>query len=105
MCQMNIDAYQGEMNRHFKTSYHMPILFFTQLMGVAFGSAPEDVGFGTEIVSARRLLEKIGVPMPPADVPPGGVGAGPEPAARRPRAKRGPTLPMPRMPREWEAVQ
>ena len=31
MCQMNIDAYQGEMNRHFHTKYEMPILFFTQL--------------------------------------------------------------------------
>jgi heterodisulfide reductase subunit B len=35
MCQLNIDAYQGEMNRHFGTNYRMPILFFTQLMGLA----------------------------------------------------------------------
>ena len=28
------------MNRYFRTSYHMPILFFTQLMGLAFGMEP-----------------------------------------------------------------
>ncbi len=46
MCQMNVDAYQGEMNHHFGTTYHMPIVFFTQLMGVAFGMEPKDLGFG-----------------------------------------------------------
>ena len=33
MCQINIDAYQGEMNAMFHTHYKMPIVFFTQLMG------------------------------------------------------------------------
>ena len=53
MCQMNVDAYQGEMNHHFRTAYHMPILFFTQLIGLAFGLEPKALGIGTEIVSAR----------------------------------------------------
>ena len=56
MCQMNIDAYQGEMNRHFHTSYHMPILFFTQLIGLAFGVEPKALGIGSEIVSAEPRL-------------------------------------------------
>jgi heterodisulfide reductase subunit B len=37
MCQLNLDAYQGDTNRHFGTHYQMPVLFFTQLMGLAFG--------------------------------------------------------------------
>ena len=41
MCQLNLDAYQGEMNQFFGTNYHMPILFFTQLMGLAFGIEAE----------------------------------------------------------------
>lgn len=93
MCQMNVDAYQAEMNRHFKTSYHMPILFFTQLIGLAFGSPPERLGIGTEIVSARSALAKIGIEVPVTEEP---VEAG---AARpqRPRA-RDKGLPMPKMP-------
>ncbi len=64
MCQMNIDAYQSEMNGFFGTHYHMPVLFFTQLMGLAFGSPPEALGIGTELVSARKALANIGVETP-----------------------------------------
>jgi len=44
MCQMNIDAYQNETNHFFHTNYHMPVLFFTQLMGLAFGKEPGELG-------------------------------------------------------------
>ncbi|HYL39799.1 MAG TPA: CoB--CoM heterodisulfide reductase iron-sulfur subunit B family protein [Candidatus Binatus sp.] len=60
MCQMNLDVYQAELNRHLGTSYRMPILFFTQLLGLAFGEAPEKLGIGLELVSAREALEGIG---------------------------------------------
>jgi heterodisulfide reductase subunit B len=85
MCQMNIDAYQGEMNAHFHTDYRMPILFFTQLIGLAFGKEPKELGIGKELVNARPALAKIGVEAPPA-------GKG-EP----PRKKKAEGLPMPRM--------
>lgn len=64
MCQLNIDAYQGEMNHHFGTSYHMPIIFFTQLMGLAFGMDAKQLGFGMELVSAKNALKKIGLEAP-----------------------------------------
>lgn len=83
MCQMNIDAYQGEMNHFFDTDYHMPILFFTQLMGLAFGKEPKELGIGTELVSSRNALANIGVEVPVEQ----------EPA--RPR-KKDEGLPMPR---------
>ena len=41
MCQLNLDAFQGAMNRYFKTTYHMPILYFTQMMGLASGRAQQ----------------------------------------------------------------
>ena len=68
MCQMNLDAYQSEANRHFGTHYHMPIVFFTQLMGLAFGMDAKALGFGMELTSARKALKRIGVeaPAPPA---------------------------------------
>lgn len=64
MCQMNIDAYQAETNRYFGTNYHMPIVFFTQLIGLALGFPPEKLGFGTEITSARHALARIGMELP-----------------------------------------
>lgn len=64
MCQMNLDAYQAETNRFFGTNYQMPIVFFTQLMGLAFGLEAKDLGFGMEIVSAKKALARIGVEAP-----------------------------------------
>ena len=90
MCQLNLDAYQGEVNQHFKMNYHMPVLYFTQLMGLAFGHEPEELGIGKEFVSARDALARIGVDVPE------------ETAVTRPshRAKDDPSLPMPYMPEE-----
>jgi heterodisulfide reductase subunit B len=92
MCQMNVDAYQGEMNRHFGTRHHMPILFFTQLIGLAFGLEPSALGIGAEIVSAHGALARIGVEIPePAE----GADAAGTPAREGRRAKRPTGLPMP----------
>ncbi len=93
MCQMNIDCFQDEMNAHFRTSYHMPILFFTQLVGLAFGAAARELGIGSELVDPRAALAKIGVEVPP-----------PEPAApaRSRSARKSAALPMPPMPADGE---
>ncbi len=95
MCQLNLDAYQVEMNRFFKTDYHVPTLFFTQLMGLAFGLDAKTLGFGKEFVSAAAALAKIGVEAPPAE-----VDQVPPPRGRRIKAGG---LPMPRMPGGEEA--
>jgi len=61
MCQLNLDAYQGRVNGFFKTNFKVPIIFFTQMLGVAFGLEPAKLGFGKEIVAARPVLEaKLG---------------------------------------------
>jgi heterodisulfide reductase subunit B len=92
MCQMNLDAYQGEMNRFFHTNYAMPIMFFTQLIGLAFGFEPKELGFGSELVSAASALKRIGV-EPPPDEPK---------QPKKPAKKTG--LPMPQMPGQAEEV-
>ncbi len=71
MCQMNLDAYQDETNRHFHTRYRLPTVFFTQVMGLAFGDDPAALGFGSEIVDARPALARIGTAPAPAS--PGGA--------------------------------
>jgi len=91
MCQLNLDAFQGAMNRYFKTSYHVPVLYFTQVMGLAFGMSAQEVEIGSELVDARPALAKIGVEVPPA----------PEPAPKRRRDDK--SLPMPSKKRERPA--
>ncbi len=87
MCQMNLDAYQAETNRHFGTAHRMPVVFFTQLMGFAFGIDPDALGFDTGFVSAREALVRAGYAAPPAE--------GAERKKRPPRPGKGKELPMP----------
>lgn len=82
MCQMNLDAFQGQVNGYFHTDYKMPILFFTQLMGLAFGEKPENLGFGSEFVSAHEAMKRIGVQTP-------------VPKEAKPAPKKPAGLPMP----------
>ena len=56
LCQTNLDVYQGRVNKKFKTDFDLPILFFTQLMGVAFGIEGEALGLEKGIVPAEKLL-------------------------------------------------
>lgn len=60
MCQLNLDAYQPQMNRALGTRYNVPVLYFTQMMGLAFGFPPESLGIGSELVDARQALSRIG---------------------------------------------
>jgi heterodisulfide reductase subunit B len=93
MCQMNLDAYQNETNRHFGTNFHMPIVFFTQLMGLAFGMNAKELGFGMELVSAKKALAKIDVEAPEPV----------EAAPARPRKVEGLPMPQP-LPRKSPKV-
>lgn len=83
MCQLNLDAYQADVNKRFGTNYKIPILYFTQVMGLAFGLKPKDVAIGKELVSAGPALEKISA-QPPE-----------KPKKRKRRDKK--ALPMPDM--------
>ncbi len=60
MCQLNLDAYQSQVNRTFNTDFSIPVMFFTQMMGLAFGMQPDELGIGSEMVSAKAALNKIG---------------------------------------------
>lgn len=58
LCQTNLDVYQGRVNKKFNTNFNLPILFFTQLMGVALGLDEAELGLNTCIVPAGRVLGK-----------------------------------------------
>jgi heterodisulfide reductase subunit B len=63
MCQLNLDAYQGAVNRYFNVNFQIPIMFFTQLLGVALGIDMAKLGIGKEIVGAERVIRaKLNAP-------------------------------------------
>jgi heterodisulfide reductase subunit B len=65
MCQFNLDAYQDSVNKKFGTKYNLPILYFTQLIGLALGMSEQELGIGKELVNAKTALAKISNEPPP----------------------------------------
>ncbi len=59
MCQVNLECYQNAVNEEFGTKFHLPILYFTQLFGIALGISPKKLGFGIEMVSAKPIFKKL----------------------------------------------
>lgn len=59
MCQMNLDAYQGEAAAELGTKVRMPVLFLTQLMGLAFNLPEKDLLLGQNVASVRGLLRQL----------------------------------------------
>ncbi len=61
LCQFNLEITQNKMVRKYKDDVRMPVLFFTQLMGLAFGIPREDLGFSRSIIPLKAMWEKIGI--------------------------------------------
>lgn len=59
LCSMNLDGRQADIERAFGVRYDMPVLYFSQLIALAFDLPPRVRGLHKNIVSPRRVLEKI----------------------------------------------
>ncbi|MHB1688868.1 MAG: CoB--CoM heterodisulfide reductase iron-sulfur subunit B family protein [Ignavibacteriaceae bacterium] len=57
LCQMNLEAYQKRINKVFNKKYEMPILFFTQLIGVALGLDEKELGIDKNLYKCEKLSE------------------------------------------------
>jgi heterodisulfide reductase subunit B len=58
LCHMNIDVYQPRVNKEFNLGFSIPVLYFTQLMGIAFGLDKNSLGFKSLIVPAEPVVSK-----------------------------------------------
>jgi heterodisulfide reductase subunit B len=59
MCQMNLDAYQGEISAQLGVRIRIPVLFLTQLLGLAFGLPEKTLLLDQNIIPANRLLHQF----------------------------------------------
>lgn len=58
LCQMQLDMYQPDAQKRFEASIHMPILHLPQLIGLALGFEPEELGIKRHIIDAIPVLEQ-----------------------------------------------
>jgi heterodisulfide reductase subunit B len=55
---MNLDAYQSKVNSKYNTKFNLPVLFVTQLIGVALGIKQDKLGLKKNIVNPNKVLAK-----------------------------------------------
>lgn len=53
MCQVNLEAYQDRVNKAFGASFAIPVLFFTQLLGLALGCDEKDLGLQRNLIPLK----------------------------------------------------
>ncbi len=59
LCQQNLDLRQGQINSLMGSKFSLPVLYFTQVMGLAYGYSPKDVGLDKIFVNADGVIRRI----------------------------------------------
>jgi heterodisulfide reductase subunit B len=59
-CTVMYEDNQRNIESKFEKTYDLPILYYPQIIGLAFGLDPKQLGFRLNKVKAQSLLEKIG---------------------------------------------
>lgn len=72
MCQSNLDLRQQAMNRRGEKPFHLPILYLSQLVGLALGMAPRELGLDRHFVDSEDLFQQL--TQPAAQAAAGGNG-------------------------------
>jgi heterodisulfide reductase subunit B len=60
LCQQNLDLRQAQVNAARGSSFNIPVLYFSQIMGLAYGFTPSQLGIDKCIVSAESLIHNRG---------------------------------------------
>lgn len=58
LCHINLDARQKDIESKFDLKIGLPILHFTQLMGLAFGLNQKELGLNKNCVSLEKILSQ-----------------------------------------------
>jgi heterodisulfide reductase subunit B len=58
MCQMNLDLRQEQVNKAMNEKFQIPVIYFTQLMGLALGCTEEELGLNKLNVNPWPVLSQ-----------------------------------------------
>ncbi|HEY9646191.1 MAG TPA: CoB--CoM heterodisulfide reductase iron-sulfur subunit B family protein [Chroococcidiopsis sp.] len=61
LCHLNLDSRQPEVEKVIGRSLGLPVLHLPQLVALALGVSPSQLGLDRHIVSTRPVLEKLGL--------------------------------------------
>lgn len=58
LCGLMLDAKQPDVEAKFKTKIEMPVIYITQLLGLALGIKPKKLGLNKNIIDTKKIIEK-----------------------------------------------
>ncbi len=61
LCHSNLDLRQRDIEKYLGIDLEIPVLYFTQLMGLAFGLSPRELGLEKHLISPDSVLKRIGI--------------------------------------------
>jgi heterodisulfide reductase subunit B len=59
LCHINLEAYQGKINATFGTNFNIPILYFTQLLGIVLGLSPASIGLDSSFIPMGQKISSL----------------------------------------------
>lgn len=55
LCQANVEIYQDQINEKYGTKFNMPVVYYSQLIGVAMGRSVKDTALDGQIIRTKEL--------------------------------------------------
>jgi len=59
LCHFNLEAYQDRINSEYGTKFNMPILYFTQLLGIVLGIPGTKLGLDAGLVQLGKRISSL----------------------------------------------
>ncbi len=57
LCQANVEIYQDQINATYGTKFDMPVVYYSQLMNVAFGRDAKDAALSGQLIKSKELQD------------------------------------------------
>ena len=60
LCQANVEIYQDEINAKFGSKFDMPVVYYSQLISMAYGRSAQDAALDGQLIKASKLEDVAG---------------------------------------------
>jgi heterodisulfide reductase subunit B len=61
LCSTNLELRQPDIEKKYGVSYDLPVIYITELIGLALGIKPGKLGMDKHLVSTKGVLRKLGM--------------------------------------------
>jgi heterodisulfide reductase subunit B len=58
-CYIQFEFQQRAVNKKFGTDFNFPVFYFTELVAIAFGFSPDELGFKFHRIKPKKLLDSL----------------------------------------------